>query len=211
MTIENLKSRVSEIISRDDCSAEFFFLIDNNDGMNVKSVEIVDGDHMELEALFMASVSDSILLDDNLSLIELSSADDRRDALYRYDLEEIPSQLEYLKEIIENESFETFDFTKDSLSHLEGILILLGNEESQIAIYKHQYPISLMKKDSGVFNLMKPNGGSRFKKLDVDILKINKKFEFFKVDGQYYILDIKALERFFGFLHIPANVNAHSG
>ena len=84
------------------------------------------------------------------------------------------------------------------LSDLEGILILLGNQDKQLAIYKHQYPITLLKKNSG-FSLMKALGESRFKKLDTDILKISPKFEFIKIDGVYYILDIKALERFFGF------------
>ena len=94
---------------------------------------------------------------------------------------------------------------EDCLSHLEGILVLIGNQDNQIALYKHQYPITLLKPDSG-FNLMKPKGENRFKKLDSDILKISPKFEFMKVDGQYFILDIKALEKFFGFHDAVKNV-----
>jgi len=205
MTIDHLKGKISSVISSDGCSAEFFFLLDSEKGFNVKSVDINDTDHTELENIFIQSVSDTLLLNDDLSLILLSSADDRKDAIYHYDLDEVPGELISLKHIIENEDIERFDLKSDNLSHLEGILILLGNQDTQLALYKHQYPVTLIKKDSG-FSLMKPKGGNRFKKLDADILKINSKFEFIKIDGQYYILDIKALERFFGFHDAVKNV-----
>lgn len=205
MTIDTFKQKVSGVLSVDGCSAEFFFLLDSEEGMNIKSVDINDVDHTELEKLFISSVSESLLLDDDLSVIPLSSADDRKDAIYEYDLDDIPQELSYLKYVIDNENFETFDFDSDDLSNLEGILVLLGNQDVQLSLYKHQYPVTLLKKDSG-FTLMKPSGENRFKKLDADILKINAKFEFIKIDGKYYILDIKALERFFGFHDAVKNV-----
>lgn len=204
MSIEELKQKISGVLGVEGCSAEFYFLLDK-DGLEVKLVDINEPDQKELEKIFETSLSENVLLNDDLTLIELSSADDRKDAVYHYDLDDVPAQLTYLKEIIENEKFETFNFKTDSLSHLEGILILMGNEEKQLAIYKHQYPITLIKPDSG-FNLVKPKGAQRFKKLDSDILKISPKFEFLKVDGQYYILDIKALEKFFGFHEAVKNV-----
>lgn len=204
MSIEELKQKISGVLGVEGCSAEFYFLLDK-DGLEVKLVDINEPDQKELEKIFETSLSENVLLNDDLTLIELSSADDRKDAVYHYDLDDVPDQLTYLKEIIENEKFETFNFKTDSLSHLEGILILMGNEEKQLAIYKHQYPITLIKPDSG-FNLVKPKGAQRFKKLDSDILKISPKFEFLKVDGQYYILDIKALEKFFGFHEAVKNV-----
>ncbi len=205
MTIENFKSKVSEVLSADGCSAEFFFLLDTDGGMDVKSVDINDTDHSELEGIFIQSVSETLLLNDDLSLIPLSSADDRKDAIYEYDLDDVPKELSYLKYIIENENLQTFDLNSDDLSHLEGILVLLGNQDAQLALYKHQYPVTLLRKDSG-YSLMKPKGENRFKKLDADILKINSKFEFIKIDGHYYIQDIKALERFFGFHDAVKNV-----
>ncbi|MGM8227799.1 anti-phage protein KwaB [Cellvibrio sp. ARAG 10.3] len=205
MTIDNLKAKISNVLTSDGCSAEFFFLLDNGGEMNIKSVDINDKDHSELEGIFIRSVSDTILLNDDLSLIPLSSADDRKDAVYEYDLDDIPQELSYLMHIIENENFHTFDLKSDDLSHLEGILILIGNQDVQLALYKHQYPITLLNKDSG-FSLMKPNGENRFKKLDADILKISSKFEFIRIDDHYYILDIKTLERFFGFHDAVKNV-----
>lgn len=205
MEIDSFKKKISAVLSAEGCSAEFYFLLDAEKGMDVKLVDINEEDHAELGRMFVNSVSETLLLNDDLSLIKLSGADDRKNAVYEYDLDSVPQELSYLKKIIENESFEIFDLKSDDLSHLEGILILLGNQDVQLALYKYQYPVTLLKKDSG-FNLMKPKGGSRFKKLDADILKINSKFEFIKIDGKYYILDIKALERFFGFHDAVKNV-----
>lgn len=207
MTIEVLKKGVSSIISATGCSAEFFFLFDDKNNMRVKSVDINDTDHKELEKVFIKSIADTLLLNDDLTLISLSSADDRKDAVYHYDLDDVPVGLTYLKEIIENENIDSFELDDDDLSTLEGILILIGNQDSQVALYKHQYPVTLMKPDSG-FSLMKPKGNNRFKKLDTDILKISSKFEFIQYGNEYYIFDIKALERFFGFHDAVKNIAA---
>ncbi|MCO4208084.1 DUF4868 domain-containing protein [Aeromonas hydrophila] len=204
-TIENLKLGVSSIISSNGCSAEFFFLFDDKNGMRVKSVDINESDHDELEKIFIKSVTDTLLLNDDLTLISLSSADDRRNAIYHYDLADVPISLTYLKEIINNDKIDSFKLSDDDLSTLEGILILIGNQDSQLALYKHQYPVTLMKPDCG-FSLMKPKGNNRFKKLDTDILKISSKFEFIQYNNEYYIFDIRALERFFGFHDAVKNI-----
>ncbi|MEW8111306.1 MAG: Kiwa anti-phage protein KwaB-like domain-containing protein [Candidatus Thiodiazotropha endolucinida] len=197
MTIENLKEEISSVISSKGCSAEFYFLLDGVDGMKVKSVDINDDDQVELSSAFIESISNNVLLNDDLTLVSISSADDRKDAIYEYDLENVPAELTHLKAIIENDQFDAFSFDDDSLSHLEGILVLIGNQDKQLAIYKYHYPITLLKKDSG-FSLMRARGANRFQKLDQDILKIDSNFQFIKISGKYYIRDLKTLERFFG-------------
>lgn len=204
MTIDELKAKISAAVA-DGCGSEIFFLLDSDNGMQIKKADIDEAPQDELTRAFVESITKKILLNDELSLIELSSADDRRETIYHYDLPDIPAELQHLRSIITSEDFEEFSFKNDNLNNLEGILILLGNAEHQIALYKYQYPISLLRKDTG-FNLMRSRGTNRFKKLDEDVLKINAKFEFFKINGQYYILDLKALERFFGFHDAIKNI-----
>ncbi len=205
MTIENLKQDISSILANSGNKAEFYFLFKEGDSFVIKEVDINDPDQTELTSTFTGYITNSVLLNDDLSLIALSSADDRQNAVYEYDLDEVPPELCHLKEIIENEDVEKYVSGSDGLNNLEGILILLGNHDSQIALYKHQYPVTLLKKDSG-FSLIKVGGQNRFKKLDQDILKINAKFEFFNINGKYYILDINTLEKFFGFHEAIKNV-----
>ena len=198
MTIKKLKDEISSVLKATGCSAEFFFLLGGDEGMRVKSVDINETDHTKLEKMFTESLRDEIIKNKDLSLIPISSADDRRNALYEYDLEDIPGELSNLKKIIESEKFDPFSFKADSLKQLKGVLILIGNQDVQLAIYKHHYSMKLFKKDNG-FNMIKMGGANRFQKLDQDILKIDPKFQFIKLNGKYYILDIKTLERFFGF------------
>lgn len=205
MTIEALKEAISEIISAPDCSAEFYFLVSRGDELHVKQADMDEDSQRELSDNFIASLSGRILLNDDVSLIDISAADDRMHAIYRYDLDEVPHQLTKLSAILENDEFEVFDFGEDSLDSLEGILILIGNNESQLALYKHQYPVALLKRNSG-FSLIRSGERNRLRKLDEDVLKINAKFEFMKIGEEYYIVDIKALERFFGFHEAIKNV-----
>lgn len=205
MTMDVLKHKISRVIT-DGCGAEFYFLLDSGEGMQVKKAEMDDAAQEELRRMFVDAISNNILLNDDLTLVELSSADDRKNAAYRYDLDAVPQELQNLKSIIDSDNFEVFSFAKDNLNNLEGILILLGNQDIQMALYKYQYPVALLRQNSG-FNLIR-SSKDRFKKLDEDVLKINAKFEFFKLDGEYYILDLKALERFFGFHDAIKNVAA---
>ena len=204
MTIEELKAKISDVIG-EGCGSEIFFLLDSNNGMQVKKADIDEEPQAELTRMFVENLANNILLNDDLSLIELSSADDRRQTIYHYDLPDIPNELQQLRSIITADDFEEFSFANDRLNNLEGILILLGNAEHQMALYKYQYPVSLLRKDTG-FSLTRSRGTNRFKKLEEDVLKINAKFEFFKIDGQYYILDLKTLERFFGFHDAIKNI-----
>ena len=205
MIIDELKTKISDVISCDGCSAEFYFLLDGGEEVLVKSVDIDGDDQEELAKVFIDSIGRNVLLNDELSLVALSSADDRVNAVYKYDLDDIPVELVQLRSIIDSDGFDEFSFSNDSLSSLKGILVLIGNQQAQLAIYKHQYPISLLKKESS-FNLVKLGASDRFEKLDKDVLKINSKFEFMKVDGEYYIFDLKTLERFFGFHEAIKNV-----
>lgn len=204
MTIDELKAQISAVIA-DKCGAEIYFLLDSDNGMQIKKADIDEVPQAELTNMFVEAITNRILLNDDLSLIELSSADDRRETVYHYDLSDVPDELQHLRSIIAADNFDEFSFAEDRLNNLEGILILLGNVEHQMALYKYQYPVALLRKDTG-FNLMRARGSNRFKKLDEDVLKINAKFEFFKIGGQYYILDLKALERFFGFHDAIKNI-----
>lgn len=145
------------------------------------------------------------MLNDELSLLNVSGADDRANAIYRYDLPEVPVQIQHLATILQRDNFDVFSFEADDLAHLEGILVILGHGQQQLALYKHQYPVALLKRDSS-FSLVRFRNQNRLVKLEDDILRINSKFEFMRIGDEYFIVDIKTLERFFGFHDAVRNV-----
>lgn len=206
MSIDALRARISEIITSEACGAEFYFLLEADGQISIKRADVDEGAQTELTQNFIDSLSSTILLNDELSLVDISSADDRAHAIYRYDLREVPDQLSNLGEVLQRDDFDVFDFESDDLKHLQGILILLGHGQQQLALYKHQYPVALLKRDSS-FSLVRIRNQNRLVKLDDDILRINSKFEFMRVGDHYYIVDIKTLERFFGFHDAIRNVS----
>jgi hypothetical protein len=205
MTVQELQESVAGIIDSRACSAEFFFMLRTNDGYVLKRPDIAEGAQAELSAEFILSIRSLIVTRDEISLLALTNADGRRDVIYQYDLDELPTQLQLLDTILAQDITEEFNPRTDSLRDLEAILVLIGDQDRQIAIYKHHYPVTLMQRASG-FSITRPGTSNRFEKLDQDILRINSKFEFFSINGQCYILDLSNLEKFYGFKRAIQNV-----
>ena len=197
MTIGQLREDISKVISDEACGTEIYFLLASDDGFDLKRADLDQDAQSELCASFIDAVSSSVLLDDDLSLVELSGADDRKSAIYQYDLDEVPEQLVHLSKVLERDDFELFDFDQESLDHLKGIIVLLGHGIEQMVLYKHQYPVALFKKDTGLF--VRARNQNRIEKVSEDILRITNTFDFFKIADHYYICNLKTLERFFGF------------
>lgn len=207
MSLDALKLKISGVICSEDCSAEFYFLLDNNGTIAIKRADIDQIASDELAKNFIDLISSTILLNDELLLLNISGADDRSNAIYRYDLPQVPGQIQHLATVLQRDDFEIFSFVNDDLAHLEGILVILGHGQQQLALYKHQYPVSLLKRD-GAFNLVRIRNQNRLVKLEDDVLRINSKFEFLRINDEYFIVDIKTLERFFGFHDAIRNIAA---
>lgn len=205
MSLDTLRARISDVISDEECSAEFYFLLENDGLISIRRADIDQGAADELTRNFIETISGTVLLSDELSLLNISGADDRANAIYRYDLPEVPAQIQHLATILQRDDFDVFSFEADDLAHLEGILVILGHGQQQLALYKHQYPVALLKRDSA-FSLVRIRNQNRLVKLEDDILRINSKFEFMCIGDEYFIVDIKTLERFFGFHDAVRNI-----
>lgn len=205
MTLDALRAKISDVISDHACSAEFYFLLEDKEKISIKRADIDQNASDELTQNFIETISSTILLNDELSLLNISGADDRSNAIYRYDLPVVPDQIQHLATVLQRDDFELFSFEADDLANLKGILVILGHSQKQLALYKHQYPVSLLKRDSA-FSLVRVRNQNRLVKLEDDILRINPKFDFMRVDDEYFIIDIKTLERFFGFHDAVRNV-----
>ncbi len=205
MSLDSLRTRISDVISDDSCSAEFYFLLERSGQISIKRADIDQSASDELTRNFIDTISSTILLNDELSLLNISGADDRSNAIYRYDLPEVPAQIQHLATILQRDDFDVFNFEADEIAHLEGILIILGHGQQQLALYKHQYPVALLKRDSA-FSLVRIRNQNRLVKLEDDVLRINSKFDFMRIGDEYFIVDIKTLERFFGFHDAVRNI-----
>lgn len=199
MDIQEIKSKISSIISN-DTSLNVFFVLTDKDGKYIKrKVDLAQGDTTEgFIDLFRNYIENTIIQNEELSLCELSNSDDRVNAIYLYDYDVYPKELDCIYNFnIEDETqSEMFSFSKDSLSNLRGYLIYLGSMNQGIVLYKKHYSVSLIKRDS--FLLYKKN--KRFVKFEGDdILRISGNAQIMKIENEMFVLDINNFEKNFGF------------
>lgn len=204
MSTEMFHKKISEIIDHKNCGAEFFFLLSTADtSPMLRKVDLTTEADTELHDGFINALRKTV---ENTSPVPLSKADERVDGIYHYDMVLLPEPLLNLVNVLENDDFKLFDSSKDSLVALKSIIVLFGHGKKQLALYKHIYPIFVMKKSSGLFACR--SDGTRLEPLRHDILRINTTFEFMLIDGEFFVFDLKLLERSFGFQEIVKKIAA---
>lgn len=137
-------------------------------------------------------------------ILKLSSADERKNALYYYDLEEMPEEMQILRTVLENEEERTvFNFKEDRLEEISAFIVVIGTAEKQIVLYKQQYPISLLKKDKCMLTPIPHK--NRLAKIDSDIIRVDFNYQFFLFEEKIYISDIEKMEKICSFHNIIFN------
>lgn len=200
MTIQELRDALIPFTG-EHIGAEIYFILKNGDALAAKFADLEADAQENLKDQFVKNLDDKIIQDETISLLPLSAADERSNVVYKYDLDDVPNELELLDTILEDAELPQFSFQNDNMGSIKGFLVLIGNDENKLALYKRHYPVSLIKKDSSFIMKYRSNL-NRFVQLDSDIIKINSKFEFFKFNDEIFICDLKSLERFFGFSDI---------
>ena len=154
MYITEVKEKVEQILEQRN-GVEIYFVLKKNESRIVRSVNIADeldtSDTTSEEMLngFVTVIENTFSsYNDSDEVLKLSSADERKNALYYYDLDELPEEMEMMKKVLSNSNeLEIFSFTEDSLDEIVALITVIGNDEHRIVLYKQQYPISLLKRD----------------------------------------------------------------
>lgn len=184
---------------------ENFF--ENKDGMGVCMYALMRGDdpgpfRLDVEAgaenglrdLFLQNLKDEVCGKEELSLLSLSSADERINAIYIYDLD-IPDELATLEQVTSQDNLPLLDLNANSLSSIKALLIEIGNESEQLVLYKTMAPVNVFGRSS--FFLKKHE--SRLEKLNDEFLRISPGFQMMRVGGKLLVLKLEVLEQSFGF------------
>ena len=188
-----------------------YALIRRDNEENVKIINIADEhdptDNTAQELLngFVEAINNKFSsYEDENEIIKLSAADERKNGLYYYDLDELPKEMEVLMKISNPETdIETFNFKEDSLENISAFIIVVGNAEESIVMSKQQYPISLLKRDR--YMLTPILHKNRLIKFDQDILRVDFNYQFFLWNDTIYISDIDKMEKICSFHNIIVN------
>ena len=210
MIIRELNNEIQKMFA-ESIGIRMYAVLKSANGNIVKLINIADEDEGQENSSngllqgFCNSVSNLLCTyEEDSPIMELSTADERGKAIYYYDLEQVPNEMQMLKDVAENiEEIDTFCFGEDTLEQITGFIIQIGNADHSLLMYKQQYPISLLKRDK--YMLTPIPHENRFKKYDKDILRIDFNCQFAVWNGEIYIFDIEKMEKICSFHEVIIN------
>jgi hypothetical protein len=207
----NLQTVIEEIQSlnlSEEAILRLYPVLKMPDGTEeIKLADVNDDASTELKDMLLGYLRSKFIDNEDLYLVPLSEADDRKNAAYVYDLDEMPPTLKILSEILVDSSRQGFSFDTDNINNITGFVILIGDVHHSITLYKRHYHLSTMKANKS-FSLFKAN--NRFVKVKEDIIKLSANVDFLQVGDDLIATNLKALEDTFGFEDVirrQANAN----
>lgn len=200
MTSDELKGAVSTILGQRN-SAQLYLILKVGDEFVLRLANIEDESTApEIQHMFEDFLETTIVSNEDLIVRNLSIADESPNAVYEYDYDSYPKELNLFKQfnIEEVVWINHFDFRTDDLKNLFGYVVYIGNMESGLVLFKKHYPVSLIKRDSFLLGAIKSK--ERFEKLPgKDIIRLNNDAQLLRVEDAIFVLDLKMLERNMGF------------
>jgi hypothetical protein len=187
--IENLK----DVLSNDTLSVVIYFKLKNNE---VRLADIDNNVLPDVLALYKLKIHDEILDKEDLELLSLSEADERKNVIYKYDFDDNQEPFLSVKHVVDDNEIRTFSFSNDSLENIDGIIAKISNSEHSIYLYTKFYPVNLIKPGK-VLKFKKSN--QRLVKFDDELIQITGKFDILRLKNDYYVLKYEILEKFYQF------------
>lgn len=209
LIVKDLKQNVESILSEKNGIILYCILKNTQElkRINIADESEQDSTQDDLKKGFVTALNESLaVLDNETEILKISSADERKSALYYYDLDRLPKEMELLRQAeqsAEDGSGNVFSFRKDKLEQIDAFIIVIGNAVRKIALYKQHYPVSLFKRDH--FMVAPVPHSNRLKRVEQDILRIDFNYQFFAVNGQIYISDVSKMEKICSFHSIIKN------
>jgi len=156
----------------------------------------------ELKDIFTTAINEKILNNEEIELKDISTAQETINSLFFYDLEEFPEKLTIAKDFDPFIDYPTFSFSNDDMETIKAIIITIGSAENYFSIYKHVYPVTIVRQDKmlGLIPI-----GNRFEKLDNNILQINSSIDFLFTEDALVINNLKTLASAYGYNEIIKN------
>lgn len=197
MSIDALRLAAQNLANDPQAVGLMFFILKEQNSFVARKVEL----SVNAQAALVADIKYEIreFFQTNYVLKDLTAVDLRQDVIFRYNLPNWPGQLVSLKSTLDSPStVPNFDHTNDEVTDLKAIVVVLGNGNDSIAIYKHHYPTNTYRRNG--FSLWRAGiGQDRFEKLDQDIIRMGHTIDFIYDGTDVFVTNFKVLEKFFGF------------
>lgn len=147
-----------------------------------------------LKELFLDSLKRNIIDNHELGVLSLSSADERNNVIYHYDIE-WPDELTSMQNMLGQQGEPVFDFNVQNIEDIRVLLICIGNAQQQIILYKTMAPVNIFSRTG--FFLKK--SATRLEEIKDDFFRVSDNFQIIKVENNLYVIDLKLIEKMFCF------------
>lgn len=175
---------------------QLFFLLNNGD---IKKVNLGKDLLNSLKKQFIKKIKLTFNEKTHFSLkniVELSD-ESLSSEYYYFDSENIYEEIKFILELTsDSDDINDFVMDKSKYSNIKAILLKIGTATNNVILYKHHYPINVMKKTSGV-NIFKE--GNTFKEVSEDIFKIDINFDLILVNNHIVVNRMNILESKLGY------------
>ena len=200
---EAFQEKIKAVL-QNDMSSQLFLVLKEEDKFVIKKANMNDKKtENAIKTMFVENINNSVVLNKDLLIRNLSIAESLPNTLYLYDFDEFPEELEIFRNfnIKHAVSLKFFDFNKDSLKNIFGYIVYIGNMQDGISLFKKHYPISLIQRETFLLGVIKSK--NRFEKIDVDdMIKLNGTVQLLKINNEIYIFDLDVLEKNMGFTQL---------
>lgn len=195
MNVDELKATLQVLYdNRDEVGLSIYAILKDQGDAPPYKLDIKADSLGDLIDLFFKSMRESISDRDELSVLNLSTADERLNAVYLYDLD-VPAELHLMERVLGSDSLPLLDLVTTDLSSIKALLVEIGNNVGQVVLYKTMTPINIFGRSS--FFLKKCQ--HRLERIDAEFLRVSTGFQMMRINDELLVVDLESLERSFGF------------
>lgn len=145
---------------KDDIISKINFILDEGCRKELQLFGFVAGDdnvykinvsnELEGELIkLVASGVQSLLVDRDYDIVDFSSADERKDKYFLYDLNNVPERMAQMSVVIGNHNVRSFDLQHNSIDEINTLIMLLSDGNgSAFTIYKVLSPVEKVVKST---------------------------------------------------------------
>lgn len=177
----------------DEIGVSIYAILKNSDNTPVK-LDIENMALAGLKSLFIDSIKKTITDREELTVLNLSTSDERLDAIYLYDVD-MPEELSSINTVLASDNLPLLNMANTGLVDIKALLIEIGNDIGQIVLYKTMAPVNIY----GRANFFLKKSQTRLEQIDDEFLRVSPNFQLMRIKESLFVIELSAIEKSFGF------------
>ncbi len=191
MTREELQQKLQFIQDEQITNSLSVFVTTRTTGLQLFNIKEDDID--DLLEMFVGSIKQKLIDDDQFSIVDYSTTILRDNVIYRYDLPVNRTiEMDRMREVLDIQVPEDFNADETPIERITGIYVVIRGEMNQnVVLYKY---ITAVDKTYAKSSFLFFKSNDMFERQQENLLKISPAIHMIMVDNEILLLDIKRLE-----------------